>query len=82
MQGPKEVRSWVKFQHLTPYFLSAPDSAIIVTILSKVNLIAGGRCLLQSSLSAASSVQSNLMASMQSTLVWCPKGYQSPAGFW
>ncbi|KAL3140140.1 putative 3',5'-cyclic phosphodiesterase pde-3 [Trebouxia sp. C0009 RCD-2024] len=34
-QGPKEFRTWVKLQNLTPYFVSAPDSALITTILSK-----------------------------------------------
>lgn len=38
LQGPKEFRTWVKLQNLTPYFVSAPDSALITTILSKVPL--------------------------------------------
>ena len=36
MQGSKEYRTYVKLQHLTPYFHSVPDSAIILTILSQV----------------------------------------------
>lgn len=37
-QGPKEFRTWVKLRNLTPYFVSAPDSVLITTILSKVPL--------------------------------------------